>query len=305
MARSSTVTAASGADVATAAERAIDAKPEWVIEPRGAGLVARSRELVRSGHLFRHFAMETLRRRYKKTVLGWVWILIKALLPVLINTLVFNGLARIDSGPVPYFLFLTVGFAIWALFAESLMWTTRSLQMFGKLLAKLYFPRLILPPATMALACVNFAIYIGIFVATAFYYLASDGVWYLSLDVRIIYSVAAVLMCMGLALGLGLFTSVLGAETRDLRFTLPFILQFWFILTPVAYPLSLVSERWWWTTYANPMTPVVQLFRAGLFGQELGLAPVQVLVAAGAIALVLASGLWFFSRAEATAVDRL
>lgn len=277
----------------------------WIIEPRGVGLGARLRELWHYRHLLRYFALGAVQRTYRATVLGWVWLLLRPLIPVLISTLVFSEFAGLEAGPVPYFLFFLVGTAIWSLFEESVMWATRSLQIHGRVLTKLYFPRLILPLATLAPAMVEFGINLVLIIATLAYFLITEGRLFLTLGPHLLLLPAAAGLALTLAFGLGLWTAVLGAETRDVRFTLRYIMRFWFFLTPIIYPLALVPAEWRWLAAANPMTPVVQLFRQGIIGEQSEITGSQVTIAIGLMIVLLASGLWFFSRAEAEAVDRL
>ena len=278
---------------------------EWIIEPRGVGLRSLGREVWRSRHVLRYLGLRALQNRYKATILGWVWLLIRPLIPVLITTLVFSTMAGLQSGPVPYFLFVLLGNAVWHLFEESLMWCTRSIQMHRRLLTKLYFPRIIVLPASVTPALAEFGIHLGLIAAAAGYYVWTEGTPYLTLGPGLATAVGGFLLALGTAFGFGLFTAVLGAETRDMRFTLRYILRFWFFLTPVAYPVALVPEAWRWLAVLNPVTPAVELFRSGLLGTTPDLAPAQIAFSVGLTLVTITGGFWFFTRSEASAVDRV
>jgi lipopolysaccharide transport system permease protein len=277
----------------------------WVIEPRGVGPVQRAKEVWRSRHLLRYFAIRTVQRSYRRTLLGWLWLVIRPVVPVIIYTFVFNQMAGIQSGATPYFLFFMVGNAAWGVLEESLMWITRSFQINKGLLGKMYFPRIILPVAATGPALVTLAIQLVLIVGASLYYLSVDGQLYLSLGWHSWLALAGVLLTLVLAIGIGFFTSVLGAEHRDIRFTLGYIFRFWFFLTPIVYPLSLVPEQWRGVAAVNPMTTSVELFKWGLLGIRSELGAESIATALVIVGLVFAAGLVFFVRAEAASIDRL
>jgi lipopolysaccharide transport system permease protein len=278
----------------------------WTIEPRGASLTARVVEVWRCRHLAWYFSVRMIQRRYMKTTLGWPWLFIRPLFPVLVSTVIFNQLVGIKSGSdVPYFLFALVGNSIWQVFDQALMWMTRSIQFFRRTLQKLYVPRVLLPVAASAPALFEFGIHLALIVVVAGYYVATEGRLFVSFGPGLLQSLAAVGMALLMALSIGLFTSVLGAETRDMRFTLGYVMRFWMLLTPVVYPLSQVPEKARPFFLLNPMTIAVELFKSGVFGTALEITPLQVGVAMAEIMVVLVLGLWYFSRAESAAIDRM
>ena len=268
-------------------------------------MVARLREVWRYRHLLGYFSTQTVRRVYKRTVLGRLWLLSRPLFPVVVSTFVFHELAAISSGDVPYFLFFLVGTSVWNLFEESLMWATRSLQMYQRLLRKLYFPRLILPVASTGPGLVEFLIHLVLIALVVLYYVVSDGRFYLVPGPNLVMAVAAVLLALLLAIGIGLFTAVLGAEYRDVRFSLRYVLRFWFFLTPIIYQSQAIPNHLRWLTQLNPMTTIVELFKEGLLGISGGIHPFQVVLTVAMVGAVLSAGLWYFVRFEAESVDRL
>ncbi|MFN0060471.1 MAG: ABC transporter permease [Planctomycetota bacterium] len=279
-------------------------KKEWVIEPRTAGAVARAREMWNYRFLFRYFAARMLEKTYARTALGRLWIFIRPLFPVLVNTLVFGGLIGVSSGEVPYFLFFLAGIASWQLFDQSIFWATRSLELNRKFIKRLYFPRMILPLASVAPALVECLIYLGLILIAAGYYYLSTGKLYLIPGVNLLLAFVAMGLSVALAVGMGLWTSVIGAYIRDVRFTLRYVLSFWFFLTPVIYPSTYIPEKLRWLVALNPMATLVETFRWGTLG--IGeFRPWSFLLAIGIIVVVSAGGAWYFAKAEAASVDKL
>ena len=276
---------------------------EWVIEPRGRSAFGQLREIWVYRRLFVYFGKRSVERLYKGTVLGPVWLLIRPLFPIAIRTLVFGGVLGVASPGVPYFLFALVGSSVWDLFSSCLMWATRSLQMNRGYLGRMYFPRVIVPMATMSLAFVNFLIMLAVIAVALGYYYVTDGRLYLAGWAGLPWAIGAVLVAATLGLGIGLWTSPLNAQYRDVRFTLAYILEFWALLTPVMYPLSAIPPQYHWIVFINPLAGVVQAFKWGVLGIEAP-NPTVFLVDVGITLLVLVSGLWYFTRVEAQAVDR-
>lgn len=276
-----------------------------VIEPRGVGVAARARELWQHRHLFRYFSIITIRRTYRATVLGWLWLFIRPLVPAIISTLVLNQVAGIQLSSVPYVLFVLAGLSVWSLFDEGAIWATRSLQIHRGLLTQIYFPRLILPISALVPGIVTLMIHLSVLTAVVIYFLSVDGRFYLNMTASIALIIPAVIMGIGAALGIGLFTSVLGAEKRDIRFILRYILRIWFFVTPIVYPLSLVPNQWRPLMAYNPLTTVVELFRWGLLGIPSDLTGDQIVISVLTVLALGAAGLWFFTRAEATMIDHL
>ena len=277
---------------------------DWTIEPRSSGAGARAREIWAYRRMFLFFGKRAYEKLYRRTILGKTWIFLRPLVPLAVRVFVFGALLQVGgTTKVPYFLFLCVGTAGWELFGSSLMWATRSLQLNGSILARLYVPRLILPMASMAPGLVYFAIHLGVIVAALVYYRIQHGLWYLDTTWLFVAPVAVVLILL-FSLSIGLWTSVLGAGARDVRFGLGYVLEFWVYLTPVVYPVSVVPDHAQWALYLNPIAVYIVAFRGAILGGEGP--PVLAWVSALAVtAIGLAAGLVFFHKAEAEAVDNL
>lgn len=277
----------------------------WVIEPRSAGVVARAQEVFRYRRMFVFFGQRAIQKLYRRTVLGRAWIVLRPIIPLLVRVFLFGGLLSLGRGVthVPYFLFVAVGSMAWELFASAVMWATRSLELAGGLVTRLYVPRIILPLATMAPAAVYFAVHVAVVAGALVYYRINDGIWYLDTTWLVVAPVSLVLI-VALAFGIGLFTSVLGAQARDVRFGLGYVLEFWVYLTPVVYPLSQIPNDLSWAVTLNPMSVLVVAFRGALLGGE-GPEPWAWVVAIATVATILAAGLVYFYQVEAEAIDSL
>jgi lipopolysaccharide transport system permease protein len=252
--------------------------------------------------LLRFFAFRAVEKLYRRTVLGWGWILLRPLIPLLVNTLVFGGLLGLDSEGVPYFLFLITGMSLWELFSDCVTWGTRSLDLNRGFLSRIYVPRLIMPIATMTPAFVEFVIVSTVLAVSLVYFRVSSGVWYITPG-NLGWAAASLALTVFFALGISLWTSVPALQARDVRFTLAYVLGFWLYLTPVLYPIS-VAPRYAWLLWLNPLAALVNTYKFGVLG--IGTVDVRQLGMAFALSLVLfASGLWFFSRAEADAADKV
>jgi lipopolysaccharide transport system permease protein len=274
----------------------------WVIEPRRDGLPARLRDVWRYRRLARFFMSRTLQKLYANTVLGWAWIFIRPLVPLLINTLVFSGVLNVGSHGVPYFLFLTAGNTLWEFFASSVMWGTRSLELNRGFMSKVYVPRLIMPASAMAPAYLYLGINIGVLLCAAGYYWYTTGTNYLTV-LNLGWALLAFVCTVVLALGISLWTSVLALQARDVRFTLGYVMGFWVFITPVLYPLHL-PERWQWALSLNPMAAIIEAFKYGVLGIPVLNLP-HLAIAIAITLAVLLSGAWFFNRADALAADKL
>jgi lipopolysaccharide transport system permease protein len=277
---------------------------EWVIEPAVPGLGSRIREFLTYRDVIRYTAIRALEKMYSRTVLGRLWLFLRPLFEVVVGTVIFGNIIGVKSENVPYFLFFLIGMTIWNLFSSSLMWITRSLEMNRSVLKNCYFPRIILPLGNAAPAWTNFGICVVVILLTGLYYYAAEQQMYLVAGFRTLAAMAAVGLTAAFALAVGLWTSVLGANARDVRFALGYGTQFWFYLTPVIYPVSVIPERWRWLAKANPMAPLVETFKWGTLGVgQFDWASLSVSVIT--IVVVFSGGCWFFNRSDPAILDRM
>ena len=278
----------------------------WVIEPRQHGAFARLRELWSYRYLWWYFASATVTALYRRSALGWFWLLMRVVAPIGLNAIVFGDM--LDQAQkverVPYFLFFLCGTVAWTLFERSLFFITRSVERNRRLVTRVYFPRLILPVAAVAPGLVYLAVLLIVLIVTVVVFHQRDGIWYVTVTPRLLVSLGAVAVSLLFAIAVGLWTSVLQARYRDIRYALRYITPFWFLLTPVVYPLSEISSKYSWLVALNPMAPIVEAFKWGTLGQ--GTFPqVQAAMSLGLVVITMLTGLWFFNREEAASVDKL
>jgi lipopolysaccharide transport system permease protein len=275
----------------------------WEATPRYPGPFATIGEVWRYRRLFGFIGDRALRKMYRRTVLGWLWLFINPLFPIALRAIVFGALLGVGSDGIPYFLFLLTGTVIWDVFAASLMWGTRSLEMHGDLSDQIYHPRAILPLGNMTPALLNVALKIGVLLLAVILYTLRDGRLYVRTDVSLLWALVALVMAFLFALAISFFTSIWGETTRDMRFALNQLLSVWHLLTPILYPLSQVPEEYRGWMLLNPLAIIVETFKWGLFG--IGqFYPEAFAATAFAVAVLLLSGLTYFSRSEARTFEQ-
>lgn len=275
-----------------------------IITPRQPGIIERAREFWAYRKLTVYFGRRLLEKLYRRTWLGWWWIPLRPVISIGSRVFVFGGLLGVPSGGVPYLLFFIVGLTGWQLFSYTLFWATRSVEQGQGVLRRVYVPRVTCLLGSLVPSGVNFVLYVLIGAIVTGYYAIVDGQFYVHLDARAPLVLAGIVLCVAIALSIGLWTSIYGAQARDVRFGVNYGLSFWFFLTPVIYPLSEVPEDLSAVANLNPITAPLEMIRLGLFGfgQVTGSG---LLSTALAIVVVGGSGLWFFNRSEAAALDSI
>jgi lipopolysaccharide transport system permease protein len=233
--------------------------------------------------------------RYKQTTLGATWALLQPVMTMVVFSIFFGRLAKVPSDGVPYPLFAFTALLPWQLFAYALSESGNSLVSSQSLITKVYFPRLVIPIAAVLGGLVDFAIAFVVLLGMMWYYGIVPGVAVLLLPFFVLLAVFT-------ALAAGLWLSALNVTYRDVRYTIPFLTQFWMFATPVAYPSSLVPEQWRALYGLNPMAGVVEGFRWALLGNAH--APGGLLIVSlSAVIALLAGGLVYFRRMETTFAD--
>jgi homopolymeric O-antigen transport system permease protein len=265
------------------------------IEPPRAWLQLRMRELWTYRELLYFFVWRDLKVRYKQTAIGVVWVVLQPLMSMGVFTLFFGRLAKLPSDGLPYPVFYFAALAPWTYFSTALTAATNVMVENQRLITKVYFPRLILPLSSVMSGLVDFGIAFSVLLAMVLGYGLRPGVNALWLPFLLLLAVAT-------ALGVGLWLSALNALYRDVKYVTPFLMQFWMLASPVAYPSSLVPLKWQWLYGLNPMTGVIEGFRWALTGH--GQAPGALLLASTvAVVAFLLGGVLFFQRMEGTVAD--
>src|SRR6202140_4979665 len=243
------------------------------------------------------FVWRDVKVRYKQTVIGVAWVILQPLMTMGVFTIFFGRLAKLPSQGLPYPVFYFAALVPWTYFSQALSNCTNIVVDNQNVITKVYFPRLILPIAAVFSGLVDFAIGLVVMVVLTLSFGIHPPATVLLLPLLIVLAVLT-------ALGVGLWTSALNALYRDVRAVMPFVVQFWLLASPVAYPSSLVPLRWRWLYGLNPMAGVIDGFRWALtgHGQPPGIAMAASAVGVG---IVLIGGLFFFQRMETTIADRV
>lgn len=253
-------------------------------------------ELWRYHELMWFLAWRNVKVRYKQTAIGALWAILQPLLAMVVFSVFFGRLAGLPSDGVPYPLFVYCALLPWQLFANSLNEAAASVVADERLVTKVYFPRLVIPISAVSASLVDFLVAGSLLVAML--------AWYdIGLNVRVAAVPLFVVMALGAALGVGLWLSALNVQFRDVRYTLPFVTQFWLFASPVAYSSSLVPDAWRWLYGVNPLAGVIEGFRWALLGTPMSLSLVAVSWAV--IAGMVLTGLYYFRRMERSFADVL
>jgi lipopolysaccharide transport system permease protein len=252
------------------------------------------REIWEYRELLYFLAWRDIKVRYKQTALGAAWALLQPLFLMAIFTLLFSHVAKVPV-PVPYPIFAFCGLLPWQLFAFGLSQSSNSLVQSQNLISKVYFPRLVIPIASVLAGLLDFAVAFLLLLAMMAYYRVPPGKGLILLPVFVLFAVIT-------SLTAGVWLSAINVRYRDVQYTLGFLVQFWLLATPVGYPASVVPERWRWVLVLNPMAGVVEGFRWALLGT--GSSPGAMLaVSVGLVLLLLIVGLHYFRRMERTFAD--
>ena len=233
--------------------------------------------------------------RYRQSVLGVGWAIVRPVLSMLIFTVIFGRMAGLPSDGVPYPLFCYAALLPWLFFAECLGRSSQSVVGGGALLTKAYFPRLLLPLSSVVLALADLAVQLVLLLGLMAWYRVGP-------TAGLLLAPAFLLLGMAAALAVGLWLTALNVKYRDVGHVVPFLLQAWMWLSPVVYPSSLVPEGWRVLYGLNPMAGVIEGFRWAVLGKA---APDWAMLAASAavVGVLLVSGLFYFRKTEKTFAD--
>lgn len=239
--------------------------------------------------LLYYMVWRDIKVRYKQTVLGVGWALIQPLAAMVVFTVIFGRLAQLPSDGVPYPVFTMAALLPWQLFSLAFSGAANSVVGNAGVISKVYFPRLVVPLAAVAVTLVDFSVSVLL--------LAALMTWYgVGFSVNLLFLPLFVVITLTAALAAGLWSAALNVKYRDVRYVMPYILQLWLFISPVAYSVTLVPERWQTLYGLNPLVGVIQGFRWALFG---GPSPWSLmLVSLGGSLVLLVGGLYYFRRAE-------
>lgn len=265
-----------------------------VIAPRRGALGVDPGELWRYRELLYFLVWRDLKSRYKQTVLGAGWAIIRPVMSMVVFSAVFGGLAKMPSDGVPYPIFVYAGLLPWTLFSGAVSLAGVSLITQRGLLTKVYFPRVYIPASCIGVVLVDFLLGAGVYAAIMLYYGHLPGA-----SLMLAPLLLAVLLL--LAMGMGLLLAAVTVTYRDFQSIIPFMMQTWMYLSPVVYPTALVPERFRWLLLLNPMTGVIGAFRSCLLNHPIDWAALGV-ASCGSV-VIFGLGLVYFSRAERRFAD--
>uniref|UniRef100_Q01XL6 Transport permease protein n=1 Tax=Solibacter usitatus (strain Ellin6076) TaxID=234267 RepID=Q01XL6_SOLUE len=265
------------------------------IKASGSWPSLRLKDLWEYRELLYFLVWRDIKVRYKQTALGAAWAILQPILTMLVFSLFFGRLAKVPSDGVPYPVFVYTALLPWQLFAFALTESSNSLVANQNLITKVYFPRLAVPIGAMLAGLVDFGISFLVLLGLLFYYGITPTITLLALPLFLLLAIAA-------ALGVGLWLCALNVQYRDVRYTIPFLTQFWMFATPVAYSSSLVPAQWRALYGLNPMAGVVEGFRWALLGKTPAPGPLLA-VSVAVVVVILVGGLYYFRSMEKTFAD--
>ncbi len=236
-------------------------KPIVVIEPSKGWIPVDLRDLWHYRDLFYILTMRDIKVRYKQTLLGAAWAIIQPLFTMLIFTLFFGRLAGMPSDGIPYPIFAYAGLLPWTFFSNAVTNSGNSLVGNSNLITKVYFPRLIIPIASVGSGLVDFAIAFGLLIVLMIYF----GVGF---SATLIMLPVLVILTSLLAIGIGMWMSALNVKYRDIRHALPFLIQLGMFISPIIYPPTIVPEKWRFLLAFNPLTGIIEGYRSAIFGRS-------------------------------------
>jgi lipopolysaccharide transport system permease protein len=270
-------------------------EPTIVIETRKSLLHLDLKAIWEYRELLYFLVWRDLKVRYRQTVIGIGWVVLQPLMTMAIFTAVFGTFAKIPSDGLPYPIFAYSALLPWNLFASSLTRAGESVVGNAQLISKIYFPRLLLPFSGILSPIVDFAI--------SFVILVIMMIWFGTLPTWGVLALPFFLLLAVLtALAVGLWLSALNVRYRDVGHTVPFLIQLWMFASPVAYPVSLIPEKWRMLYSLNPMAGVIEGFRWALLGKESPDFGVITISSVMVLALLL-PGIVYFKYTERTFAD--
>jgi lipopolysaccharide transport system permease protein len=269
-------------------------QPLISIRPSRTWVALNLRDLWAYRELLFFLTWRDVQVRYKQTVLGVAWAIIQPLATMLIFTLFFGKLAGMPSEDIAYPLFAYAGLLPWTFFSNAVTSSGNSLVGSANLITKVYFPRMIIPGAAVGAGLVDFAIAFALLAGLMAYY-------HVAVTWSILMLPVLVALTTLLALGVGMWMSALNVKYRDIRYALPFLIQLWMFASPIIYPASLVPAKWRWVLALNPLTGIIEGFRAALFGRPFDWESLALSAALTLATLIYAA--YDFRRMEKTFAD--
>ena len=265
-----------------------------VIRPARGWVAIDWRELIQQRELLLFLILRDVKVRYKQTVLGVAWAVLQPVFTMLVFTVFFGRFANMPSQNLPYAVFVYAGLLPWLFVSTAIGQAALSLVNQQSLLTKVYLPRVFVPAAAIGGALVDLGVSLAVFVALMLFYGLIPGVGVLAVP-------GLLLLMLAMTLGISLILAALTVSYRDIRHVIPFLLQTWMFLSPVIYPVSFVPAKYRWLLALNPMTGIIDGFRAAFLDQPWPWDTIGV--SAGVSVVCLVVGLYYFRRTERRFAD--
>ncbi|UCC85351.1 MAG: ABC transporter permease [Gemmatimonadota bacterium] len=277
--------------------QAVGARPRvyQLIQPSRGWVSLKLYEIWEYRELLYFFTWRDIKVRYKQTVLGAAWAVIQPFFTMVVFSLFFGKLANVPSVGIPFQIFSFSALVVWTFFANGVTNSANSMVGSANLIRKIYFPRMVVPAASVLSGLVDFVIAFAVLLGMMLFY----GVYPTG---NIVWLPLLLVLAFATALGVGFWLSALNVQFRDVRYVTPFMVQFWLFATPIAYPSSLLEEPWRTLYGVNPMVGVVEGFRWALLGTDTAPGPIILVSSLVAFGL-LVGGAYYFRRLEKTFAD--
>ena len=267
---------------------------EIIIEPKGKFGGFQFREMWHYRELLRFLVVRDIKVRYKQTVLGGLWAVLQPFMSMVIFTIFFGHLAKVPSDGLPYPIFVYTALLPWQFFSGGISSSGNSLVANSHLISKVYFPRMIIPAASLGAGFLDFLIAFVLLLVMMVYYGVCPGA------ALLLFPFLMILVALA-ALGVGMILAALNVSYRDFRYVIPFLVQFWLFATPVIYPASMVPEQWRWLINLNPMAGLITGIRSALLNLPVSWTDIWI---SGTISLLLfVTGIFFFKKMERRFAD--
>jgi len=273
----------------------IEASKYNIIKPSNKWSAIDIKELYKYHELLFFLAWRDIKVRYKQTILGAAWAILQPLFTMIVFTVFFGKIAKIPSEGVPYPIFSYAGLLPWTYFAMAVSLSSNSLVGNANLVTKVYFPRLLVPMGSTLAGLLDYVIAMSILgIMMALYHVTPGfGLFLLPVLMFIVFITAT---------GVGMWLSAMNVKYRDIKYTIPFLIQLWLFLTPVIYPTSMLPERFRWLMALNPMAGVVEAHRAAILGNK----PINwefLAISSGIAIFIFITGAFYFKRMERSFAD--
>src|SRR6476661_6646962 len=275
-------------------EVSLPVEPLVVIQPSKRWSFLSFKDIWAYRELLYFLTWRDVKVRYNQTSLGAAWAILQPLFMMIIFTIFFGRLAGVASSGIPYPLFALAGLVPWTFFANAITASGNSLVGSANLITKVYFPRLIVPAAAMLAGLVDFLLAFLMLVLLMFYYRITP-------TVQILFLPVLILLTALFSLGIGTWMSALNVKYRDVRFALPFVIQLWLFVSSVILPSTAIPPKWRWLLTLNPMSGIIEGYRAALFGLPFDWPALGI--ASGLTILTLLYAIYAFGRVERSFAD--